>query len=100
MHVIGERLEIDGTHVGQIYDEDPDHWRMTHQWVRKGVQPPSLEALQRVPRAGLPWVSQLVFAGEASVIPDVEALPPEAVERARALPPLRRALGGDHPGRS
>jgi transcriptional regulator with GAF, ATPase, and Fis domain len=76
VRLIGERLGVDGAHVGAFTD-DRTRLRLTHQWVDQRL-PPTLDHFQAFPVATLPWSAARVLAGEAVVLHGIEELPPEA----------------------
>jgi transcriptional regulator with GAF, ATPase, and Fis domain len=87
MRVIGERLGIDGTHIGQL-DDDRGFWRMTHQWVREGFRP-SIDEFQAMPVGNITWAAEQIFAGQPIVVHALADLPPEA----ESLAAILRSLG-------
>ncbi|MGZ3428614.1 MAG: GAF domain-containing protein, partial [Polyangia bacterium] len=87
MRVIGERLQIDGTHVG-LLNEARDFWRLTHQWVRDGFRS-SIDEFQAMPVLGLAWAGPQVLGGNALVIDSIDEMPPEAEAERR----LYRSVG-------
>ncbi len=76
IRVIGERLGIDGTHIG-VFSDDKSLLKLTHQWVRDGFNP-TLADFQAFPTASLPWSSARVLAGEAVAVSSLAELPAEA----------------------
>ena len=76
MSLIGERLELDGTHVGRL-EEDREHWGLTHQWIRQGRQRSSRDELQHMKRGILGAVPR-VLNNEPVVIADVDELSSDA----------------------
>ena len=89
IRVIGERVGLDGTHIGVI-DEDRQSWRMTHEWVSERGKP----TIDRF-RSGIPlgswmkWSADRLLGGEPVIIASREELPPEAAAERE----LFRALG-------
>ncbi len=72
MRLIGERLALDGTHVGRL-EEDREHWGLTHQWIRQGRQRPSRDELQHMKRGILGAVPR-VLDNEPAIIANVDEL--------------------------
>jgi len=82
IRLIGDRLGLDGTHVG-IFSDDRATWRLTHEWTSGRTQL-AQESFSSVPLGTWKWSSQRLLAGEPVVIAAANELPPEAAsERER-----------------
>jgi transcriptional regulator with GAF, ATPase, and Fis domain len=76
VRLIGECLDIDGTHIGS-FSEDRSTLRLTHQWVREGYAS-TIDQFQAFPVSALPWTSARVLAGQSAVVHALDELPAQA----------------------
>ena len=87
MRLVGERLGLDGTHIG-IFNDDGVTWRLAHQWVSARARP-SQEEMQQIPIGSHPWAYARVFSGQPAIINSIGESAPEA----QAERELLRRLG-------
>ena len=57
-----------------------------HEWCAPGIE--SLEDIRDFDATTLPWIAERMIRGEALIVPDVSALPPEAAAEKNAWEPL------------
>jgi transcriptional regulator with GAF, ATPase, and Fis domain len=76
IQLIGERLGLDGTHIGVVSD-DRATWRMSHEWIGARGQP-TIHRFESVPLYHWKWSAERTFAGEPVIVPSADDLPAEA----------------------
>ncbi|NCD32407.1 MAG: PAS domain S-box protein [Spartobacteria bacterium] len=80
---VGELLDVDRVYIFH-YTDDLSACSNTYEWCAEGVVP-QIEKLQNVPSSVLPWWAGQMQDFRRIILPDINALPPEAAAERELL---------------